>query len=172
MSKPGAIQVVKLEIINEARTKTNHQIDVQGSKHAKRTGNKTFNVTSLFFSSWKFKVGEFLSYLSFGVFLCHNSILSLASAINSPVAMLHSPIWRLRRLCVPWPRTALSGTRQFSTTRSCKANTLMETSGFSETQLQVREAIAKICSNFPDVSRDFVKRASAEIISGLLGSSR
>jgi len=29
----------------------------------------------------------------------------------------------------------------------------METSGFSEIQLSVREAIAKICSNFPDVSR-------------------
>jgi hypothetical protein len=28
----------------------------------------------------------------------------------------------------------------------------METSGFSDTQLQVREAIAKICSDFPDVS--------------------
>lgn len=27
----------------------------------------------------------------------------------------------------------------------------METSGFTETQLQVREAVAKICSNFPDV---------------------
>ena len=27
----------------------------------------------------------------------------------------------------------------------------METSGFSDTQLQVREAVAKICSNFPDV---------------------
>lgn len=33
-------------------------------------------------------------------------------------------------------------------------NPLMETSGFSDTQLQVREAIAKICSNFPDVSSD------------------
>jgi hypothetical protein len=29
----------------------------------------------------------------------------------------------------------------------------METSGFSDTQLQVREAIGKICTNFPDVSR-------------------
>jgi acyl-CoA dehydrogenase len=30
----------------------------------------------------------------------------------------------------------------------------METSGFSDTQLQVREAIGKICSNFPDVSSE------------------
>jgi acyl-CoA dehydrogenase len=30
----------------------------------------------------------------------------------------------------------------------------METSGFSDTQLQVREAIAKICSNFPDVGSE------------------
>ena len=28
---------------------------------------------------------------------------------------------------------------------------MMETSCFSETQLTVRDAIAKICSNFPDV---------------------
>lgn len=28
----------------------------------------------------------------------------------------------------------------------------METSGFSDTQLQVREAISKICSKYPDVS--------------------
>ncbi|KAI9645614.1 hypothetical protein NHQ30_006356 [Ciborinia camelliae] len=31
-----------------------------------------------------------------------------------------------------------------------KANNLMETSGFSSTQLEVREAIAKICSKYPD----------------------
>jgi hypothetical protein len=30
----------------------------------------------------------------------------------------------------------------------------METSGFSDTQLDVRDAIAKVCSNFPDVSWD------------------
>jgi hypothetical protein len=28
----------------------------------------------------------------------------------------------------------------------------MEMSGFSETQLQVREAVGKICEDFPDVS--------------------
>ncbi|CAG8974087.1 hypothetical protein HYALB_00011886 [Hymenoscyphus albidus] len=40
--------------------------------------------------------------------------------------------------------------RYFSTTSSLRANTLMETSGFSDTQLQVREAIGKICMNFSD----------------------
>ena len=30
----------------------------------------------------------------------------------------------------------------------------METSGFSDTQLQVREAISKICSKYPNVSSD------------------
>jgi len=30
----------------------------------------------------------------------------------------------------------------------------METSGFSDTQLEVREAIFKICSNFSDVSSE------------------
>ena len=42
--------------------------------------------------------------------------------------------------------------RTFSGSIPRRANTLMETSGFSDTQLQVREAIGKICSNFPDVS--------------------
>jgi len=42
--------------------------------------------------------------------------------------------------------------RPFSVSSSRRANALMETSGFSDTQMQVREAIAKICSNFPDVS--------------------
>ncbi|KAG9249244.1 acyl-CoA dehydrogenase/oxidase [Calycina marina] len=40
--------------------------------------------------------------------------------------------------------------RFLSTTGMLQANTLMETSGFTESQLQVREAISKICSNFPD----------------------
>ncbi|TVY68910.1 Acyl-CoA dehydrogenase fadE12 [Lachnellula suecica] len=40
--------------------------------------------------------------------------------------------------------------RKFSISTPRRLNTLMETTGFSETQLQVREAIAKICSNFPD----------------------
>ena len=44
--------------------------------------------------------------------------------------------------------------RPFSASIQRRANTLMETSGFSDTQLQVREAVAKICSNFPDVSAD------------------
>ena len=42
--------------------------------------------------------------------------------------------------------------RPFSISVQRRANRLMETSGFSDTQLEVREAIAKICSNFPDVS--------------------
>src|ERR1700710_2291708 len=50
------------------------------------------------------------------------------------------------------PRIPFSVSRQFSISLPRRANTLMETSGFSDTQLQVREAIAKICSNFPDVS--------------------
>lgn len=49
-------------------------------------------------------------------------------------------------------RMPFYASRQFSVSIPRQANTLMETSGFSDTQLQVREAIAKICSNFPDVS--------------------
>jgi acyl-CoA dehydrogenase len=41
--------------------------------------------------------------------------------------------------------------RPFSISLPRRANTLMETSGFSDTQLEVREAISKICTNFPDV---------------------
>lgn len=41
--------------------------------------------------------------------------------------------------------------KQFSTTQPLNLNTLMETSGFTETQLDVREAIQKICVNYPDV---------------------
>lgn len=41
----------------------------------------------------------------------------------------------------------------------------METSGFSDTQLQVREAIAKICSKFPDVS--VYTCLSHELLNGL-----
>lgn len=41
--------------------------------------------------------------------------------------------------------------RAFTASTSLRANTLMETSGFSDTQLEVREAIAKICSKYPDV---------------------
>ncbi|EDN97024.1 hypothetical protein SS1G_01952 [Sclerotinia sclerotiorum 1980 UF-70] len=40
--------------------------------------------------------------------------------------------------------------RAFTVSTSLRANTLMETSGFSDTQLEVREAIAKICSKYPD----------------------
>ncbi|KAF7939469.1 hypothetical protein EAE99_001274 [Botrytis elliptica] len=40
--------------------------------------------------------------------------------------------------------------RAFAASTSLRANTLMETSGFSDTQLEVREAIAKICSKYPD----------------------
>ena len=50
-------------------------------------------------------------------------------------------------------RTHVARSRSFSVTAKRNSNTLMETSGFSEIQLSVREAIAKICSNFPDVSR-------------------
>lgn len=46
----------------------------------------------------------------------------------------------------------ISYPRSFSMSIPRRANTLMETSGFSDTQLQVREAIAKICSKYPDVS--------------------
>jgi hypothetical protein len=44
--------------------------------------------------------------------------------------------------------------RRFSTGQRRHASTktsLMEMSGFSETQLQVREAVGKICEDFPDV---------------------
>ncbi|QSZ33615.1 hypothetical protein DSL72_005183 [Monilinia vaccinii-corymbosi] len=40
--------------------------------------------------------------------------------------------------------------RGFAASASIRANTLMETSGFSETQLEVREAISKICLKYPD----------------------
>jgi hypothetical protein len=52
-------------------------------------------------------------------------------------------------------RIPFHASRQFSVSIPRQANTLMETSGFSDTQLQVREAIAKICSNFPDVSSGY-----------------
>ncbi|KAH7385030.1 acyl-CoA dehydrogenase-like protein [Cadophora sp. MPI-SDFR-AT-0126] len=44
----------------------------------------------------------------------------------------------------------MSGSRCFSVSLPRQANTLMETSGFSDTQLQVRESISKICSKYPD----------------------
>jgi acyl-CoA dehydrogenase len=53
------------------------------------------------------------------------------------------------RVAKRYPRIT-SFSRPFSVSVPHRANTLMETSGFSDTQLQVREAIAKICSNFPD----------------------
>lgn len=40
--------------------------------------------------------------------------------------------------------------RQWRSFAASKQNRIMELSGFSEEQLDVREAIAKICSNFPD----------------------
>lgn len=40
--------------------------------------------------------------------------------------------------------------RQWRSFAASKLNRIMELSGFSEEQLDVREAIAKICSNFPD----------------------
>lgn len=67
---------------------------------------------------------------------------------------------RMQRIVPRWvgfapgrrSRIPFSASKQFSISIPRRANTLMETSGFSDTQLQVREAIAKICSNFPDVS--------------------
>lgn len=52
-----------------------------------------------------------------------------------------------------WPK----GMRLFSTgqRRASTKTSLMEMSGFSETQLQVREAVGKICEDFPDVSFSF-----------------
>jgi len=50
----------------------------------------------------------------------------------------------------PSPGLALARSREFSVCMPYQANTLMETSGFTETQVQVREAVAKICSGFPD----------------------
>lgn len=78
--------------------------------------------------------------------------------------MQRSIIPRYLGLAKCQPRTC--GSRCFSISASRRANTLMETSGFSETQLQVREAIAKICSNFPDVGSN-VTPANMFIISDI-----
>lgn len=51
-----------------------------------------------------------------------------------------------------FPNKTQNAKRLFTASLPRKANTLMEISGFSDTQLQVRDAISKICSNFPDVS--------------------
>jgi acyl-CoA dehydrogenase len=54
-----------------------------------------------------------------------------------------------------------------------RANTLMETSGFSDTQLEVREAIAKICSRYPDVRMlrpDKYREVSLNVL-GILGKA-
>jgi acyl-CoA dehydrogenase len=56
---------------------------------------------------------------------------------------------RCVRVAKSYPRIT-HFSRPFSVSVLRRTNTLMETSGFSDTQLQVREAIAKICSNFPD----------------------
>ncbi|ESZ99081.1 acyl-CoA dehydrogenase [Sclerotinia borealis F-4128] len=40
--------------------------------------------------------------------------------------------------------------RTFTASTSVRVNTLMEKSGFSDTHMEVREAIAKICSKYPD----------------------
>ena len=62
--------------------------------------------------------------------------------------------------------------RLFSVSARRRANTLMETSGFSDTQLQVREAIAKICSNFPDVCLDSrLLRKRTNLLVGILGET-
>lgn len=37
-------------------------------------------------------------------------------------------------------------------TGSRQLESLMEMSGFSETQLEVREAVGRVCEEFPDVS--------------------
>ena len=42
----------------------------------------------------------------------------------------------------------ITSARCFSMTSSCR---IMEISGFTESQLDVREAISKICSKYPDV---------------------
>merc|ERR1711939_635706 len=69
--------------------------------------------------------------------------------INSPFPnMLRTSLVRCLRSSRHHPR--MSGLRCFSLSPPRRANTLMETSGFSDTQLQVREAISKICSKYPD----------------------
>ncbi len=51
------------------------------------------------------------------------------------------------------PEVARSaGTRAFSVSTRREFESLMEMSGFSETQMQVRDAVSKICGRFPDVS--------------------
>ncbi|KAH8597113.1 acyl-CoA dehydrogenase fadE12 [Bisporella sp. PMI_857] len=57
-------------------------------------------------------------------------------------------LFRFSRRCIRFD--SFLSSRRLSSSAPRRANTLMETSGFSDTQLQVREAIAKICSNFPD----------------------
>jgi hypothetical protein len=59
------------------------------------------------------------------------------------------------RVSRPATKCPNHSSRPFSATVSRKSNTLMETSGFSETQLEVRRAIAKICEKFPEASRSW-----------------
>jgi len=64
-------------------------------------------------------------------------------------------IWRPLSLPFPsqahcWTKTSLKSfplARAFSVSASCR---IMELTGFSQEQLDVREAVAKICSNYPD----------------------
>lgn len=69
--------------------------------------------------------------------------------MKSRVATFGLRTWRWPRIYATCGPRALS--RSFSISTPRKSNTLMETSGFTDTQLQVRDAIAKICSNFPEV---------------------
>ncbi|KAK7521406.1 acyl-CoA dehydrogenase/oxidase [Phyllosticta citriasiana] len=64
-----------------------------------------------------------------------------------------------RRLTrIPFPSIA-AYPRNFSVT---PRRPLMQTEGFSDDQMSVREAISKICSNFPDLGIDHVKEYWAE----------
>lgn len=72
-----------------------------------------------------------------------------------------------------YPCANYNSVRRLSITVPRRANTLMETSGFSETQLEVRDAISKICSNFPDVSSHYHEwQHILSVFAGVLGSTR
>lgn len=68
---------------------------------------------------------------------------------------LNGTLFRIRRALLNplWPNpNAAPTSRCFSTSAIRRKNTLMETSGFTETQLMVRESVGGICGEFGEVS--------------------
>lgn len=87
----------------------------------------------------------------------HSNLHCIGTPYNISSKMSRRALYRCRPLLQPslrssfclTPSSFASKPRDFSISKSCR---IMEMSGFSETQLDVREAISKICSNFTDVT--------------------